>query len=84
MTDPKYQLTELDELFDWEKEWQGMPEFIQEDQSPFISVTIHFRNKSDFDKFFLLINQVPTKRKSYWFPKCIPRKVADKRYCDES
>ena len=40
----------------WE-DWTGMPEFIQEDLSPFRSVSIHFRNQEDMDAFFVLINQ---------------------------
>jgi hypothetical protein len=76
--------TLLDLQPSWIDEWQGMPEFIQEDQSPFKSITIHFRNQKDFDDFFSLINQTPTKRKSYWFPIAIPRQVANKRYVEES
>lgn len=68
----------------YEKEWVGMPEFVQEDLSPFKSVTIHFRNQEDMDEFFRLLNQKLTKRKSYWYPEAKPRKYCDKRYVDES
>ena len=66
-----------------ETEWVGMPEFIQEDQSPFSSVTMHFRNQADEDRFFELIEQKRTKRKSYWYPEAKWRRVADKVYLEE-
>lgn len=67
----------------WEDEWFGMPEFVQEDLSPYKSVTIHFRNQADMDTFFALIHQKQTKRKSYWYPIALPRTYSDKRYIDE-
>lgn len=66
-----------------EEEWHGMPEFIQEDQSPYSSVTMHFRNQDDEDAFFVLIDQKRTKRKSYWHPVSLWRRVADKVYVEE-
>lgn len=67
----------------WESEWFGMPEFVQEDHAPKYSVTIHFRSEGDTEAFFRLINQKRTKRKSYWYPEALPRKTADKIYRDE-
>lgn len=64
-------------------EWTGMPEFVQQDLSPYKTVKIHFRNKDDEADFFSLINQRRTKRNSYWYPEALPRKTADKRYIDE-
>ena len=46
--------------FSWEKEWQGMPEFIQEEDKPFQSVIIHFRNEYDRKEFERLIDQKMT------------------------
>jgi hypothetical protein len=31
-----------DTVINWKKHWKGMPEFIQDDQTPFQSVVIHF------------------------------------------
>jgi hypothetical protein len=62
--------------------WKGMPEYKQEDQGPYFSVTIHFRNEEDVADFFKLINQRRTKRKSYWHPEAKFRRVADKIYMD--
>lgn len=39
----------------WKREWQQMPEFVQEDAQPFQSVIIHFETKEDRDNFAQLI-----------------------------
>ena len=55
---------------EWEKEWQNMPEYIQENNDPFQSVIVHFRNESDRKEFESLIGQKMTyKTKSIWFPE---------------
>ena len=33
------------ELDSWKKEWQGMPEFIQEDKEPIQKITRNFMNR---------------------------------------
>ena len=68
----------------WEDEWRGMPEYDQQDLSPYKSIKMHFRNDEDMLEFFKLIKQRRTKRKSYWYPEAKPRKVAHLGYCDES
>ena len=71
----------------WQQEWQGMPEFVQEDLSPFKSVIVHFRNEEDFDTFEKLMEQEIIKQNqkiSIWYPKMEKRRYADKRYIDES
>ena len=40
----------------WEEHWQDMPEFVQEDQSPYKSVIVHFENKEDMAEFAKLVN----------------------------
>ena len=69
----------------WRKEWQGMPEFVQEDQSPFKSILIHFETREDMDVFSKLVDQKLTlKTKSIWYPKMEYEKILNKRYVDES
>ena len=34
----------------WTKEWQDMPEFIQEDLTSFRKIVVHFKNNDDVDK----------------------------------
>jgi hypothetical protein len=54
----------------WEEHWVGMPSFKQEDNPPFKSIFLHFRNKEDYKAFAKLIEQNLTeKTKSIWYPK---------------
>jgi len=54
----------------WEKHWQGMPEFKQEDNPPYHHIKISFRNEEDFKDFAKLVNQnISLKTKSIWHPK---------------
>jgi len=54
---------------DWEEEWEGMPEFVQDDAGPYRSVNVHFRNEEDIQAFKTLIGQDFTdKAKSVWHP----------------
>jgi len=51
-------------------EWEGMPEFGQEDLSSFRSVKVHFANQKDVDIFSELVNQILTdKTRSIWYPE---------------
>jgi hypothetical protein len=73
------------EQFDWQKEWQGMPEFIQEDLMPFRAINVRFRNEEDVQEFAKLLGQVITpKQKALWFPFAEFRRAAHLRYVDES
>ena len=54
---------------DWEKEWEDMPEFIQEDTDAFRQIIISFKDKESVDKFAKLVEQkIGPKTKSIWFP----------------
>ena len=54
----------------WQKHWQGMPEFKQEDNPPYHHIKISFRNEEDFKDFAKLVNQnISLKTKSIWHPK---------------
>lgn len=55
--------------FDWQKEWVGMPEFVQEKQEPFSKIVVRFETEQDLKDFAELIGQKLTpKTKSIWFP----------------
>ena len=41
----------------WTKEWQDMPEFVQEDLTSFRKIVVHFKNNDDVEKFSKLIGQ---------------------------
>lgn len=69
----------------WEEEWQGMPEFVQEDLSPFKTIMIHFESKEAVESFAELVDQTITVRtKSIWYPKAKIDRYINKRYVDES
>ena len=54
---------------EWKREWQNMPEFIQEDLKPFQQIIISFMFSEDVEEFSKLINQSTTSiTKSLWFP----------------
>ena len=62
-------------------EWQGMPEFEQEDQLAWKSVIVHFANADDLQAFARLIGQSLTEHtRSIWHPKAEIESYVDKRY----
>lgn len=65
----------------WEKEWKGMPEFVQEQVEPYSKIIIRFESHDDLLEFGKLIGQhLTNKTKSIWHPK-IPRGLnANMRY----
>lgn len=71
-------------LSDWEKEWQDMPEFVQNDEFAFRSIKIHFQNIEDIQKFAKLINQtIGPKTKYIWYPEVVNFPNRHYRYIDE-
>lgn len=75
----------FDELETANEEWQGMPEFVQDDLSPHRVIYVRFRNHEDVAKFEELMNQkITEKQKTIWFPYAEPRLRAHLRYVDES
>ena len=62
-----------DSLFDipsnWQVEWEGMPEFVQEKKCEFSKIIIRFETEQDLKDFAALIGQKLTPlTKSIWFP----------------
>ena len=79
------QLTLFDMKEWWEDEWQDMPEFVQEDLSPFKTIFVQFANRQDMKEFEKLVNQTITfKTQSVWFPKATIDRYANKRYIEDS
>ncbi len=67
----------------WEEYWQGMPEFIQEDQTSIKTIIIHFATKEDIAMLADLIEQpITLKTQSLWFPEAEIGRIANKRYID--
>jgi hypothetical protein len=54
---------------EWKKYWTGMPEYNQEDNPPYKTIYIHFRNEEDYQEFAQMIGQTLTeKTKTIWHP----------------
>ena len=69
---------------DFPDEWDGMPEFIQEDLSPWHQINVRFRNQEDFNEFCKKMEQTITpKQKSLWFPFKANRIASKYIYIDE-
>jgi hypothetical protein len=90
--DDWFHQNELDQLLaslqppiDPATEWQGMPEYRQENKDAFQSIHIHFKTQEDRDAFAVLIEQkITDSTRSIWFPQIEIERYADKRWVDES
>lgn len=66
---------------DPEKEWEGMPEFLQEDETSLQRVIVHFKEQEDIDAFAKLVDQkITPKTRSMWYPEAKIETYADKVY----
>jgi hypothetical protein len=71
-----------DENSDWQKEWQGMPEFVQENLQEIHSITVHFVNVEDMKKFSELVGKnITFTTKSMLYPVTKTEKMV---WVDES
>jgi hypothetical protein len=78
-----YLFEQLDESF--RDEWKNMPEYVQEDLTPFRVINVRFRNAEDVALFEKLMEQkITEKQKTLWFPYAEPRRASLFRYADES
>jgi hypothetical protein len=74
---------QLEESF--RQEWQDMPEYVQEDLTPYRVINVRFRNAEDVALFEKLMEQkITEKQKTLWFPFAEPRRASLYRYVDES
>lgn len=72
----------------WESEWDGMPEFVQDDKTPADSITVQFETHADRHNFLVMLGENPARRKSIWWPQKKylkqsfgkPKKVPQNRY----
>lgn len=78
--DPR-QIKLFDVPQDWEKTWEGMPEFEMEDHMPWQTIDVHFRTKDDRQAFAKLTDQPLSEKTGFiWYPKAERIIVHDKRY----
>ena len=72
------------EVDDPNKEWEGMPEFEQEDKSAYRAIHVNFATEKDVQDFADLIGQgITEKTRSIWHPKAEKINMKDV-YKDES
>jgi len=69
---------------DQSKEWQDMPEYDHNDETPFRSMIMHFMTKKDFETFLQLIQQDATEKTRWlYFPRQELNTLKDKGYAAE-
>ena len=69
----------------WTEHWKGMPEYKQDDNGPWKTVRIHFRNEEDYQEFAKLTGNthLTKKTKSAWYPKLEITKNALLRWIED-
>jgi hypothetical protein len=68
----------------WTEHWKGMPEYKQDDNGPWKTIKMHFRNEEDFNEFSKLTeNNLSKKTKSAWYPKLEITKNALLRWIED-
>ncbi len=78
---PKFSL--FAENVGWEKRWNGMPTFLQEDLTPEKSITVHFESLTDMEAFAKLVGQsLSPNTRSLWYPEAEIGRLANKRFAD--
>ena len=67
------------------QEWQGMPEYVSGNLTPWKSMLVHFESYDDMRAFADLIKQpnITVKTKSVWYPEQDVFHFVDKRYAAE-
>lgn len=61
--------------------WVGMPEFIQDKQTPFMTMTVRIGSEEALNDFMEVMDQKLTKKtKSCWFPKLEKGKEGFRRW----
>ena len=68
----------------WTQHWKGMTEYKQDDNGPWKTIKMHFRNEEDFKEFSKLTgNNLSKKTKSAWYPKLEITKNALLRWIED-
>jgi hypothetical protein len=67
------------------QEWQGMPEYTNENKQGFRDIVIHFKDAEAVEAFAQLVEQNITDATKYlWYPEIEIESAIDKRYGSES
>ena len=85
MSKEKNQLSLFEQKEWWEDDWEGMPEFVQDDLNAYKSIIVNFEKEEDFREFSKLIKQkMKLTTKSIWYPQMTLESILNKRYKSES
>ena len=85
MSKEKNQLSLFEQKEWWEDDWEGMPEFVQDDLNAYKSIIVNFEKEEDFREFSKLIKQkMRLTTKSIWYPQMTLESILNKRYKSES
>ena len=69
---------------DWQKDWDGMPEFSMEDRMPKKQLIVSFKTMDDYKDFAKLVDQKLTvNTKSMWYPKATDHELKGHEYVDK-
>jgi len=81
MTEKKEKQLGFDEI---SEEWKGMPEFVQEKQTPYRVLKMSFRNEQDFEEFLRItgLGGMRDTVKSAWYPKLERGENSNLRWVD--
>jgi hypothetical protein len=64
-------------------EWDGMPEFSQEDKTAFRSIVVHFKDAGAVAAFAKTVKQkITDKTRMLWYPEIEIERLVDKAYVD--
>ena len=62
-------------------EWEGMPEFENEDKTAFRTIHVHFATQVHVDEFSKVMGQAITEKTRFiWHPEAVIEKQQDKKY----
>ena len=66
-------------------DWDGMPEFVQEDVEAYAKITVRICDEADLKKFAEIMNQpsITTKTKAVWYPQLDRNRNSLLRWMDE-
>lgn len=78
-----FDVDQTEEENDPRKEWEHMPEFVQEKDEPYQKIIVRFACQEDVEEFAKLIGQkITPKTTSIWHPKLEHGKHAGLRWVD--
>jgi hypothetical protein len=68
----------------WSEYWYDMPEFVNDNNPPFLEINMNFRNEKDMQEFSDLVEQnITNKTIALWYPKLERGKDNSLRYISE-